>query len=503
MRKIEKLLLSLLCIASIFVSGVHISIKEVSAQNKSTLNILNEMENELDEEGIDVEVELQEQIQRYQQLLNESDEEKEQQQLTGIINETYRLLEAYLSYRSANLSVMSIQSSVLDNLNHKAAVAMGLAYFCWADCLLSSELLTHMSENTQIYSIYHPKHGYLVEESIKYNQMLQSADESGSVVFETENAPIKNDLAYSLHAAEYRKPTNNFLLVISDIYDFAYGNYTGIKQALINGLYSAQEAGAIKPYHVEILLTTGYVGVNQTKQVNINTKESKRYYEDVAILRGTDNYKEYMITFEDSGVKLIQTFGQLRTRMFIYDENGMLITATSDDGYNGNTAYWLSAEAGKTYRVRIRCKYSSDRGTTRLTITPAKRVKDSSADSLTQYEDIYSVTNTTNFTFTSYAQKFVTAVITFTPPQEGVYTLELESIFNNYAYIIDPTISRPIRYEGENFHDIGNFGSSSMITSKLKAGIPYLIIYSHENLETDFINYDEGDDLIVKIRKQN
>ncbi len=74
MRKIKKLLLSLLCIASIFVSGVHISIKEVSAQNKSTLNILNEMENKLDEEGIDVEVELQGQIQRYQQLLNESDE---------------------------------------------------------------------------------------------------------------------------------------------------------------------------------------------------------------------------------------------------------------------------------------------------------------------------------------------------------------------------------------------------------------------------------------------
>ena len=456
------------------------------------------IEDELNARGTSIAEELEDQITYYQQLLDEAETERSYNNLTKLINTTYQLLAEYQAFKIDMDQNSSSEILATNNLTVTAAIA----YFNSNEYVLSAELLTHASENQNIYSTYIPEHGYLIRQSLQYNTMVSQSGEYGTVTFSTTNTTIQADLHYALNAVEYRKTQSNSFIVVFDIYDFAYNSAPqGLVDWVVNLIYEAQEEGEIVPYYVEIQQSTGEETTTQTVNWDIDSVVEKRYYEDVAILVG-QNFKDYYVTFQDAGVKLIQTFGPLDTYMFIFNGSGQLLVIDDDSGYGDNAAYWLTANADETYRIRIRCAYSSDRGATRLAITPAERVRGSGVDNCTKYEDIFAITNSTNMTFTSYAQRLVTAAITFTPPTAGVYKVEVESVFEPYFYIIDPTTNRPLN---TGTGDMGNtesmYASLSTITSKLKVGIPYLIVYSQLDIGGYFINYDEGDDLIIRMYK--
>ena len=456
------------------------------------------IEDELDMRGTSVAEELESQITYYRQLLDEAETERSYNNLTRLLNTTYQLLAEYQLFKN-NIDQSSLGETLATNT---LIVTAAIAYFNANEYLLSAELLTHASDNQDIYSTYVPEHGYLIRQSSQYNTMLEQSEEYDTLVFSTTNTTVQADLHYALNAVEYRKTQSNSLIVVFDIYDFAYNSAPqGLVDWVVNLIYEAQEAGEIVPYYVEIVQSTGETTTTQTVNLDVDNVTEKRYYEDVAILVG-QNFKDYYVTFQDAGVKLIQTFGLLDTYMFIFNGSGQLLVIDDDSGYGDNAAYWLTANANETYRIRIRCAYSSDRGATRFSITPAERVRGSGVDNCTKYEDIYAITNTTNMTFTSYAQRLRTAAITFTPPTTGVYKVEVESVFAPYFYVIDPTTNRPLdKGTGNMGNTESMYAALDIITSKLKAGIPYLIIYSQLNIGGYFINYDEGDDMIIKMYK--
>lgn len=210
-------------------------------------------------------------------------------------------------------------------------------------------------------------------------------------------------------------------------------------------------------------------------------------------------YADYTITFATAGTKLIQTFGTLDTELKLYNSSGTLIDSSDDEGYDTNALLSFYVSANSTYRVRVKFHKSTTVGWVRLAITPAFAVREADVDSMSKYEDIKNFTGT-SLSWYSYAQNNYTRVITFTPTTTGTYTIELESVFDNYLYVIDPRSSEKI-VSNVDYNDDGGGNGQAKITRTLEKNVPYLIIYSQWNLSASFTNLDEGDDLRVKISK--
>ena len=210
-------------------------------------------------------------------------------------------------------------------------------------------------------------------------------------------------------------------------------------------------------------------------------------------------YADYTITFATAGTKLIQTFGTLDTELKLYNSSGTLIDSSDDEGYDTNALLSFYVSANSTYRVRVKFHKSTTVGWVRLAITPAFAVREADVDSMSKYEDIKNFTGT-SLSWYSYAQNNYTRVITFTPTTTGTYTIELESVFDNYLYVIDPRSSEKI-VSNVDYNDDGGGNGQAKITRTLEKNVPYLIIYSQWNLSAPFTNLDEGDDLRVKISK--
>lgn len=212
-----------------------------------------------------------------------------------------------------------------------------------------------------------------------------------------------------------------------------------------------------------------------------------------------NEYADYTITFTTAGTKLVQTFGGLDTELELYNSSGRLIDSSNDDGYGTNALLSFNTSANSTYRIRVKFHHSTTVGWVRLAITPAYAVKEADEASMSKYEDIKNFTGT-SLNWLSYAQNNYTRVITFTPNSTGTYTIELESVFDNYLYVIDPRSSNAI-VPNVDYNDDGGGNGQAKITRTLEKNVPYLIIYSQWNLSASFTNLDEGDDLRVRISK--
>ena len=122
-----------------------------------------------------------------------------------------------------------------------------------------------------------------------------------------------------------------------------------------------------------------------------------------------------------------------------------------------------------------------------------------SENPITDYESIFNI-NYDNYTLHAYAQNYYSQVVTLTPQTSGTFKIELESVFDNYLYVIDPTTSSA-NVNDIDYNDDGAGDYNALITRDLVAGRRYFIVYCQYNCSTSFTNLDEGDDLILKISK--
>lgn len=189
---------------------------------------------------------------------------------------------------------------------------------------------------------------------------------------------------------------------------------------------------------------------------------------------------EYQVTFTTSGSKLLQTFGNKDTKMELYSASGSLLASDDDDGYSLNSLIRYYVTAGNTYTIKVYFYSSSNSGETKLSITPAFGALNDGVETLETYENIYAITNSTNFTWNTFAQTNYSRVITFKAPSAGEYTFEINSDFDTYIYVIDPRSSKPLIIN-KDYNDDSGEGMNPLLTVELSANIPYLIIYSAYN----------------------
>ena len=172
-----------------------------------------------------------------------------------MITATENLIHDYSDYKLFQSSNIKIQGSY-DPI-YSAAVATVVAYFETNNYNLSAELLTHASDNDVVNSKYYPNYGYRCAGSpVTLGIWNSSGNFSGSGIF-PKNAFASaelNDLYYAIHKFNYKKyfSSSGNYLEISDRYDYASGDYTGVAGVAIQTMYQAQQAGVIVPYQVII-----------------------------------------------------------------------------------------------------------------------------------------------------------------------------------------------------------------------------------------------------------
>ena len=86
---------------------------------------------------------------------------------------------------------------------------------------------------------------------------------------------------------------------------------------------------------------------------NISIPANSRYYEHVVKL-ASGQMIDYNVTFEQSGNKVIQTFGSRDTYLYLYSQNEELLTTNDDAGYGTNALINYTVQADETYIVRLK-----------------------------------------------------------------------------------------------------------------------------------------------------
>ena len=200
------------------------------------------------------------------------------------------------------------------------------------------------------------------------------------------------------------------------------------------------------------------------------------YYEKEEQLQPSQSVK-YQIKFPTEGTRILQTFGQKDTRIFLYDNSGNLIVSNDDSGYNSNALISYNFDANIVYNVEVKFFSYQQAGKLKFSVTPAWGALKSGVSSIQKYEDIYAVTSSTSFAWSTYLDPYYSKAITFTPPESGNYTFELTGELDTYIYIIDPRSTEMLEF-GVDYDDNSGVDDNAKLTISLDANVPYLVVYS-------------------------
>ncbi len=236
-------------------------------------------------------------------------------------------------------------------------------------------------------------------------------------------------------------------------------------------------------YETNSPTTGGYIsnkltlnkGTIETLTDSIYFSDTSRYHEEIIELYPTQD-KEFTITFETFGKKIIQTFGAYNVYMYIYDTNGVLLAYDYNDGYSLNSFITFESDANTTYVIRVRFASTNQNGEFKLGIYPTI------FSGINDFEDIYNSTMPTSIYHYSSLLLNSTDVFSLSITETRSYTIETHQYIDSidtYLYIIDVT-------NGDSViaNDDGGVGLYSKITTTLESGHTYLIIVAAYNITT-------------------
>lgn len=462
--------------SSIKASAVEPQAEEVILQNEiATINT------ELESDETDVVSELNEQKQYYQTLYSQTSDAEEKKKINCLIETTQELIDEYEQY------INPIQTRGSFHLIYTPAVATVIAYFNNNGYKLAAELLTHAKDNDDLDSIYVPININIMHQSSVFMGIVNGTSTYGTAEFPDQGSTAEKDLYNAIHSFYYSKSESGRVVVIQDRYDFAKGGYSSVAGVAVETMYAAQNSGTIVPFiSVCTFDYTGREAKNQTGTLNIGS--NARYIEEIITL-GKDEYKEYETTFSVSGYKVIQTFGNQDSYLYLYDAAGNLLASNDDGGYSYNALIYRYLYANTTYKIRVRFYNKSEcSGVSKLVITPSYGALKSDKTTLTNYEDIFNTTSN-NLTFSTFAYQGYSRLITFTPSSMGTFQIETESDIDTYLYLIDPRSTYKMKSTTTTtdvpcvYNDDGGTNLNAKITKQLAKNIPYMIVYSRYNIE--------------------
>ena len=308
--------------------------------------------------------------------------------------------------------------------------------------------------------------------------------ESTSVFSGGENENDR-DLHYAINAFNYYKSKSKRVIEIRDRYDYKINSdveIDDIEGQMINMLYYAQEEGLIVPYFLYIIKKYDDLTIkNETENVYIRMPYDE-YYEDLVVL-GTVEYKDYSLTFDNPGYKIIQTIGNKDTKIELYDSYSNLLASDDDDGYSLNSLINYTFEASKRYVLRVRYFGGVTAGVTKLTIIPAYDMKKNNVTTIQQYENIYNVSQLNNSISVPCYDGYST-LLTFTPSSNNDYTIKTIGSTDTYMYLIDPRC--PDLITNYDYDDDSGDGTNALINKRLASSIIYLIVCARPTIHDDY-----------------
>lgn len=235
----------------IIIMGIIVFPKNVYA-NKETNNFstvnnnIISIEKDLEKSNTTVVKELEESISYYRELLkNDNLTNDEIIRINTLINNLKEQIVDYKNYK-LGISFRGTDDPVLS-----AAVSSVIAWFNNRGYRLSAELLTHAKNNDVRNSLYIPVNGGRVTYSSVYKTIAKSSANYGSSSFPKSGTEIEVDLYYAIHGFDWTKDTYG-KITITDLYDFAPGQYKGIQGIAVDTMYMAQQKGVIVPFGIKI-----------------------------------------------------------------------------------------------------------------------------------------------------------------------------------------------------------------------------------------------------------
>lgn len=477
----------------ILVTSIIEPISNYDAQIKECIN---QMEGGVGEDT-DVILGLNSLVNYYTNMMN-SDSSTNSNQISNLIDGTNELIEAYNEYieyveyvEYVDTNTHTINESIdAETIMLGGAMAVAAFVFWKFEMDLALELLLHSFVNEELDSIYYPIHkddlmDSDIFEEICSNNILESDD----YCFPKEGTTNDIDLYLAIHNFKYTKSVSGRALVIHDRYDFAeQKTFDSIFNHALQVAYLAQEANIVTPFNPVFIFDFEETAVNAVE--NIELDSSTHYYENVATL-GKSEHKDYNITFEDSGIKTIQTFGSLDAYLSIYDNEGNLLISNDDSGYSLNSLIQYNFKKDVEYTVRVKFFSSTQSGTVKLGIISGSGEVQAEVNSITQYENIYSMTPNGN-TITISATNNETNMYRYIPTEMSEYTFNTPINCNSYIALIDPRQSYYISSSAKDSNNVYN--NNSQINVELGENIPFLIICyvdstPHTHSYTEYAKY--------------
>lgn len=425
--------------------------------NREIITQANKLIQTVDEElikfGSSVENELKKQKSLYNtnRLLKKGQEDKKRKKIEessyDISSTLDEMATDYLNFKESNNEGQSPKRASTYETSTVAAIlaahAAIVTYFSVNNYTLSTELLTHMRENSEIDSIYRPVNSDIVVNSEDFKNLAYNSGDSSS--FEQDSSSTrKQDLYYAIHDFHFSKSLHNDAIVLTDRYDFDPNSkyLDSIQESATYLMYVGQTMGALKPFYT-VLSSTNNINVQNNVSRYIYASFTSIYdwqYHQVQLTLGYDDYAYVSFKFTSSGYRSIQTLGDLDTELVLYSgTNDWTQRAYDDDaGYKFNALINYYFQANISYTLLVRFYNYCDIGNVRVIFTPST---DSNYDNITQ------IKRNEGFFTSEYKDVLVqnnsgrVSLFTFAPALGKSFTIETTKKDQNQdttLYFIDP-----------------------------------------------------------------
>lgn len=180
------------------------------------------------------------------------------------------------------------------------------------------------------------------------------------------------------------------------------------------------------------------------------------------------------LVFATTGHKLIQTFGNQNTKLYLYDSEYTLILQDDNSGFGDNAYFSIYATANEPYWLKVEHLGPSYYSNLKIGVTPLSSYSVSSN----------SITNETSYSGIQYyvsTNLNATKVYAFTPTESGTFIFKTTKYGNSYVdtylYVVDTESAIKCQYNDDTG---GNLQAS--ITKDLIGGRTYFIVVSTYNI---------------------
>lgn len=204
----------------------------------------------------------------------------------------------------------------------------------------------------------------------------------------------------------------------------------------------------------------------------INMNDNDRYIErkvDLPNIHG-NTYQDYYVTFQTSGNKLFQTFGEYDVAMYLFDSDYKQLAFDDDSGHDLNALFSYTVYADTAYVLRVKSYDTENMGISKIGITPA-------SVAYSTYESIQSIYNNEIISFN--ANVNTTKVFCFISQSFGYYRISTVSNdgIDGYLYLIDPESLNDCIFDDDS---AGNL--QALIEEYLEANKTYFLVVSTYNI---------------------